>query len=341
MSGFLKIDAALLEQDLERVGDAALRLEQAGYDGAFSFEGPHDPFFPLAFAARATQRIELYTGIAIAFARSPMLLANIGWDLQTLSRGRFILGLGSQIRPHIEKRFSMPWSKPAARMGELVRAVREIWRCWQEGGKLDFRGEFYTHTLMTPFFNPGPNPFGPPRIFVAGVGPRMTEVAGEVGDGFLVHPFQTEASFRDLTLPALERGLARSGRSRSDLEIAYQVLVVSGETDEEYERALGAVRSQIAFYGSTPAYRPVLESVDRGPLQTELNQMSKRGRWKEMAERIDDDLLEAVAVVAPPGQLAARVRERFGKSGDRISLIAPWAPDPERWADVVRQVREG
>ncbi len=231
----MKIDAAILDQNLASVGDTARKLERLGcYDGAFSFEGPHDPFFPLVLAAEATDRLELCTAIAVAFARSPMLLANIGYDLQQLSRGRFILGLGSQIRPHIQNRFSMPWSKPAERMRELVLAIREIWHCWNEGGRLDFRGEFYTHTLMTPFFNPGANPFGNARIFLAGVGPRMTEVAGEVADGFFVHPFQTAESLRETTLPALDRGLAKSGRSRENFEISCQVMIVSGENDEEH-----------------------------------------------------------------------------------------------------------
>jgi probable F420-dependent oxidoreductase len=271
----MKVDAPLLAPHLADAGPAARRLEELGYAGAFSFEGPHDPFFPLLLAAQQTERLELSTAVAIAFARSPMLLANLGYDLQALSQGRFILGLGSQIRPHIEKRFSMPWSKPAARMRELVQAIRTIWRSWNEGQRLEFRGEFYRHTLMTPFFNPGPNPYGNPRIFLAGVGPRMTEVAGEVADGFFTHPFNTPESVRDVTLPALESGLARAGRVRAELEISFQVMVVSGSRDEEIERARTAIRAQIAFYASTPAYRVVLESRGWGDLQPELNRLSK------------------------------------------------------------------
>jgi len=339
--GSLAVDAPILEPDLERVGDAARRLERAGYDGAFTFEGPHDPFFPLVLAARQTSRIELSTGVAIAFARTPMLLAHIGWDLQAVCRGRFALGLGSQIRAHVEKRFGMPWSRPAARMRELVRALREIWRCWSEGDRLEFRGEFYTHTLMTPFFTPGPSSFGSPPIRLAGVGPRMTEVAGEVGDGFLVHPFHTPGYLRETTLPALRRGLARAGRPRERFEIAFQVMVVSGDGDEERERARRAVVAQIAFYGSTPAYRPVLESLGRGELQTRLHQLSKAGRWAEMSGLVDDALLEELAVVAPMRELPARVLERCGGHADRISLVTPWAPDLERWGDVARELRGG
>jgi probable F420-dependent oxidoreductase len=334
-----KIDGALIVPELARAGEAARQLEELGYDGGFTFEGPHDPFFPLVLAARETQRLELATAIAIAFARSPMLLANIGNDLHTLSHGRFILGLGSQIRPHIERRFSMPWSKPAARMRELVLAIRAIWRCWNEGEKLDFRGEFYTHTLMTPFFDPGPNRHGPPRIFVAGVGPHMTEVAGEVADGFFVHPFNTRESIRDVTLPAIARGLARGGRLREGFQISHQLMIVTGENDEELDRAYTAVRSQIAFYGSTPAYRLVLESHGWGGLQPELNALSKRGRWAEMSALVTDEIVEAIAVCAPPGELAAKLRERTHGVADRVSLIAPWAPDPRRWARLVAELR--
>ena len=208
----MKIDGALLVDDPADAGPAAQRLEEAGYDGGFTFEGRHDPFLPLTVAAQGTERLELATAIAVAFARNPMTLANLGYDLQLLSRGRFILGLGTQIRAHVERRFSSTWSRPAARMRELVLAIRAIWDCWQGGAKLDFRGDFYTHTLMTPVFDPGPNPHGLPRIFVAGVGPRMTEVAGEVADGFFVHPFHTPEFLAQTTIPALHRGLARSGR---------------------------------------------------------------------------------------------------------------------------------
>ena len=335
----LKVDGALLAQDLAHAGGEAKHLEELGYDGGFTFEGPHDPFFPLLLAARETSRLELATAIAIAFARTPMLLANLGYDLQAFSRGRFILGLGSQIRPHIERRFSMPWSRPAARMRELVLAIRAIWRCWDEGEKLDFRGEFYTHTLMTPFFDPGPNPFGCPRIFLAGVGPRMTEVAGEVADGFFVHPFNTIESIRDVTLPALERGLSLSGRERSAFQISHQLMIVTGANDEELGRARSAVRSQIAFYGSTPAYRLVLESRGWGALQPELNALSKRGRWVEMAGLVSDEMLEAIAVCAPPSALAAKLRERTRGFADRVSLVAPWTPDPARWSEVIRELR--
>jgi probable F420-dependent oxidoreductase len=333
----MKIDAAL--NDFAGAGQEARRLEQAGYAGAFTFEGPHDPFFPLVLASQQTERIELYTAVAIAFARTPMLLANIGWDLQALSRGRFLLGLGSQIRPHIEKRFGMPWSRPAARMRELVLAVKEIWRVWREGGRLDFRGEFYQHTLMTPMFSPGKNPFGDPPIYLAGVGPAMTEVAGEVADGFFVHPLHTEVSLREVTLPALERGLAKAGRRRDALQLSLQVMIASGSTDAEIEATRRLTKQQIAFYGSTPAYRVVLDAHGWGDLQPELNALSKRGAWGEMAGLVSDEMLEAIAICCPIERVAERVRARCGAMADRVSLVAHWARDLEPWTAIARELQ--
>jgi probable F420-dependent oxidoreductase len=221
----------------------------------------------------------------------------------------------------------------------MVLAIRAIWEAWQTGGRLDFRGDFYTHTLMTPVFDPGPNPHGPPRIFVAGIGPRMTEVAGEVADGFFVHPFHTEESIRQLTRPALERGLARAGRARADITVACQAIIASGATEEELVNAKNMARAQISFYGSTPAYRPVLDCHGWGDLHVELNRLSKRGEWLAMAGLIDDSVLEAIAVVGAPGEIAAALRRRCEKFADRVSLVAPYAPDPAHWADVVQALK--
>jgi probable F420-dependent oxidoreductase len=337
----MKIDGAMLVDDPAEAGPLARRLEEAGYDAGFSFEGRHDPFLPLAVAAQQTERLELMPAIAVAFARNPMLLANLAYDMQLLSKGRFVLGLGTQIRPHIEKRFSMPWSRPAARMREMVLAIRAIWDSWEHDSRLDFRGEFYTHTLMTPVFNPGPHPFGLPRIFCAGVGPKMTEVVGEVADGFLVHPFHTPEFISEVTLPALERGLARAGRKRENFEIGTQLILALADDDESLEAAKNGARAQISFYGSTPAYRPVLECIGRGDLQEELNRMSKAGRWLEMAGRIDDELLEKIAVVGSRRDAAAKILARCDGQADRVSFIAPFAPDPDLWADVVRDVKAG
>ncbi len=333
----MKVDAPIYSFDNPEAD--VRRLEAKGYSGAFTFEGPHDPFFPLLLAARASDRIELYTAVAIGFSRNPMILANIGWDLQQLSKGRFILGLGTQIKAHIERRFSMPWSHPAARMREMVLAIKEIWRCWQTRERLDFRGEFYQHTLMTPAFSPSPSEFGGPPIYLAGVGPRMTEVAGEVADGFFVHPFNTLESLRRLSDPALERGLAASGRSRKAIEVSSQLMICSGTSDEEIERVRESTRGQIAFYGSTPAYRPVLDVHGWGELQPTLNRMSKEGKWTEMAGLINDEILEAIAVCGPMKDVARKVRERCDGKIDRVSLVGHWTKDPDIWDDVLRDLR--
>jgi probable F420-dependent oxidoreductase len=336
----VKVEGAILVDNPHDAGAAARNLEEIGYDGAFVFEGRHDPFLQLAVAAEHTERIDLVSAIAVAFARNPMNLANLGYDLQLQSKGRFVLGLGSQIRPHIEKRYSMPWSKPAARMREMVLALRAIWASWQEDAKLDFRGEFYTHTIMTPVFNPGPNPHGLPKIFLAGVGPRMTEVAGEVADGFFLHPFHSMDFVSQTTLPSLEKGLAASGRSRSEFEISVQAIIVSGQDEESFETAKNGAKAQLSFYGSTPAYRGVLESLGRGDLQTELHRFSKEGRWLEMAGLIDDDLIEQIAIVGQRDEIAGKLRARYGEIADRISLVAPFAPDPDHWASVVQALKE-
>jgi len=323
----MKIDGAL-GFDPSGIGAAARRLENAGYDGAWAPETGRDPFLPLAIAAEATARIELATGIAVAFARNPMSLAMLANDLHQLSRGRFILGLGSQIKPHITKRFSMPWSHPAARMREMVLAIRAIWDSWSTGGALDFRGDFYTHTLMTPFFNPGPNPFGNPPVMVAAVGEHMAEVAGETGDGLLVHPFTTARYLREVSLPALERGAARAGKTRRDLAVALPGFVVTGTSTEEIAANTKAAKDQLAFYGSTPAYRPVLDLHGWGDLQSELHTRSKRGEWAEMGDLIDNEVLNAFAVVAPATEVATRIIERWGTLVDRFSFYAALpAPD--------------
>jgi probable F420-dependent oxidoreductase len=317
----------------------AVEAEAAGYDGIWSAETGHDPFLPLVLAAEHTERLQVGTGIAVAFARNPMNLAMTANDLQTQSGGRFLLGLGSQIKPHIEKRFSMQWSHPAPRMRELILAVRAIWASWSDGSRLAFRGEYYRHTLMTPMFDPGPNTFGNPPIFLAAVGPLMTEVAGEVGDGLLAHAFTTERYLRGVTLPALERGLAASGRDRSAIQISLPGMVVTGVDDASFAEAEAATRKQLAFYGSTPAYRPVLELHGWGDLQSELNTLSKRGAWDEMTGLIDDEVLATFAVVGELDSIAASIRSRFDGLIDRFNLYAPSGISAERWADVLADVR--
>ena len=315
------------------------RLEEIGYDGAFTFEAKHDPFLPLATAAEHTTHLRLGTAIAIAFARNPMNLANLAYGLQALAGGRFVLGLGSQVKPHSERRFSMPWSRPAARMREIALAVKAIFACWEGKAELDFRGEFYRHTLMIPAFDPGPNPFGPPPVFTAGFGPRMTEVAGEVADGFFAHPFNTRKSLLENTLPALERGLAKSGRGRDGFEVVCATLVVTADTEEDFERVKRAARKQLAFYGSTPAYRPTLDCHGWGDLHGELNRLSKAGRWDDMTGLVDDAVLGEIAVVGPRAEIAPALERRLDGIADGVSLTHNRAPDPELWADVVAQLK--
>ncbi|WP_116997859.1 LLM class F420-dependent oxidoreductase [Desertimonas flava] len=338
----MKVDGGLAAGNLGDAGRSAAELEQAGYSGAWTAETSHDPFLPHVLAATTTSEIELGTGIAVAFARNPMLLANLGWDLQAVSKGRFILGLGSQIKPHITKRFSMEWSRPAARMREMILAVRAIWDTWQNGTPLQFRGEFYTHTLMTPFFTPEASDlgdFGVPKIFLAGVGPVMTEVAGEVCDGFICHGFTTERYLREVTLQALEAGRAKAGKTMEGYEISGPSFVVTGNNDEELEKAAIGTRQQIAFYGSTPAYRPVLELHGWGGLQDELNALSKAGEWAKMGELITDEILNTFAVVGPPESIAPELKRRFGDVVSRISFYAPYKSDPDRWRSVLDAIK--
>ncbi|MCU1455222.1 MAG: putative oxidoreductase [Acidimicrobiales bacterium] len=336
----MRVDGGI-GSDLARAAIAAKRQEAAGYDGIWAAETNHDPFLALTLAAEHTTGIEIGTGIAVAFARNPMTLAQTAYNLNAFAEGRFLLGLGSQIKPHITRRFSMEWSHPAPRMREFVLAMRAIWDCWTEGTKLDFRGDYYQHTLMTPFFNPGNNSHGAPRVFLAGVGTLMTEVAGEVADGFLCHGFTTESYLREVTVPALEKGLAKSGRGRADLQISFPAFVVTGMNEEAMAEAAKGVREQIAFYGSTPAYRGVLEHHGWGDLQTELNALSKEGKWAEMGSLITDDILETFAVVAEPQALAGGLLGRFGDVVDRISFYAPYEHDPAAWMPVVDRLRVG
>lgn len=326
-------------EDLTEVRRIYPRLEEIGYDRAFSFEAKHDPFIPLAVAGEHTSTLELGTAIAIAFARTPMTLANVAWDLQTVTGGRFTLGLGSQIRPHIEQRFSMPWSEPVARMDEMVRAIRAIWDTWQTGTKLAFEGHFYTHTRMIPAFDPGPNQFGAPRILTAGFGPRMTAVAGRVADGFLVHPVNSRRSLLELTLPALSEGAEQAGRTLADIEVVCVTIVVTGRDEAEFARSLAAVREQLAFYGTTPAYLPVFELHGYGDLHPELKRLARQGRWAEMAGLIDDELIATIAVVGEIHEIAGLVRQRLTGISDSVSLVNNRAPDPHHLAEVVADLK--
>ena len=336
--GGTKVDGAVSSQ-LADITKAATTLERRGYDCCSTAEINHDPFLPVVLAAEHTTTIELGTSIAVAFARNPMTVANVGWDLQAYSRGRFLLGLGSQVQAHIEKRFSMPWSQPVRRMREFVLALQEIWSCWRDGTKLSFEGDFYTHKLMTPMFTPEPQPYDFPKILVAAVGEAMTEMCGEVADGMLAHAFTTKRYLEEVTTPALLRGMQRSGRQRSDFQLSAPVFVVTGYNEAELAAGSVGTRKQIAFYGSTPAYRKVLELHGWEDLHTELHRLSRAGEWDAMGSLIDDEILEAFAVVAPLEEVADKIRDRCDGVIDRVLVGFPSSVPEDTVSAVLQELR--
>lgn len=339
----IKFDAALYPSGpgyanarLSDVAACARGVEEAGFDGGYVLDGVVDPILSLTVAAEATNHLELVTGVAIAFARSPMTTALQAWNLQELSGGRLVLGLGSQVRAHIEKRFSMPWGSPAARMREYVLALRAIWDTWGRGVPLGFRGTYYTHTLMTPTFSPGPIEAADPAVLIGALGPRMLAVAGEVADGLYGHPFVTVDYLRDVQIPALERGLeARADSLDSRFVLSAMPMVITGRTADERAAAEVAVRRQCAFYGSTPAYYPVLEHHGYAGLGPQLNTMSKLGEWDAMAESIDDDLLALLTVQGTPEEIPGRLLDRVGDTVDRVQLYAPYESDSAMWSGIL------
>lgn len=314
----------LLDVELDvgphQAADRARELVAAGVEGLFTFEGPHDVFLPLAVAATAVPS-DLMTNVAIAMPRSPMHLAHTAWDLQVLSQGRFRLGLGSQIRPHIEKRYGATWSPPARRMREIVLAVTAILRSWQDGTRLDFRGEYTQHTLMPPTFVPGPNPYGPPPVLLGALGPLMTRTAAEVADGLLVMPFHSARHLRERTLPAVAEGLSNAGRD--SIPIYPQMITAMGDTPDELRTATTGVRRLLAFYASTPAYRPVLDVEGWSDLQPELNALSKSGSIAEMTALITDAMVDVLAVRGTPEECASQIKLRFGDFADRVCCYFP------------------
>lgn len=334
----LKIDASLLF-DPVTVGAMARELEDAGFDGAYTFEGRNDPFITLAAAALSTRRMDLTTSIAVAFARNPMSLAYQANDLQLLSQGRFILGLGTQVKAHIERRYCMPWSKPAARMREMVIALKAIWHSWQTGGPLNFEGEFYRHTLSSPTFSPPPNRFGTPPVYIAGVGPLMTRTAAEVGEGLFVHPFHSGQSFDALTLPAVREGLAAANKDRSDFTISAQIVVATGTNEEQLQAAVTAARGQIAFYGSTPTYRPVLAVHGWEDFQPEANRLQREGKWTEIPRLVDDEMLNTFAIVGEPAEVARTIQSRYASRVERVSPVI-YTPDVALLGTLLSEIRK-
>lgn len=314
---------------LSGVTALAQATELGPYDGLWLTENRYDPFPSLALAAEHTERITLGTGVAIAFARTPMTVAYPAWELQKFSDGRFILGLGSQVRAHVTNRFGMPFTEPAARMQEFVEALREIWRCWSTGGRLRFEGRFYRHTLMTETFVPEPTGHGSPPIYLAAVGPRMTEAAGAVADGLIAHPFLTESYARERLIPTLAAGASKAGRALDAVTTVGAIFVAVGTDEEELNAAEVAVRKRIGFYGSTPSYRPVLDHHGMGELQPRLNEMAREGRWNEMGAIVPRELYEAMVIAGTPSHVGSELQKRFGDVFDRLSINAPYPLAPE------------
>ncbi len=334
----MKIDGPFYAQ----LGEAAVearRLAEIGYDGVYTLEGSWDPFLPLAVASEHAPALDIATGIAVAFPRNPMHLAYQAWDLHRFSGGRFYLGIGPQVRAHIENRFGIPFNPPAPRMREYISALKAIFDCWQNGAPMDFDGEYYRHTLMTPMFNPGPLECGPPPVLLGALGPIMTRVAGEVADGLVIHPFNSLPFIEQGALPAVQRGLERSGRSRDDFILQVNAIVVTGETEEAVAAARRSVRDLLGFYASTPAYRPPMEAVGYGELQPELNRLSKEGRWEELGSHIDDSFLEAFATIGEPREIADKLRTRYGSFADRLAIYAPYAAPDDIWAGIIAALK--
>jgi len=322
----VKLDASMLTHDLKSLPDHARKVEALGYDCLWSSETQHDPYLPVAVAATATTRIKLGTNIATVFSRSPMITAHIAWDLQKASGGRFTLGLGTQVKAHNERRFSVKFESPGPKMAEAIRAIRAIWDCWQNGAKLNFKGQFYTFDVMTPFFNPGPIEHPKIPIFIAAVNPYMCGVAGELCEGMHVHPFNSPKYLREVVHPAVEAGLKKSGRARKDFTFATASFVIVGDNERERAEQAHMVRQQVAFYGSTRTYQPVLECHGWGALTAQLHRKSVEGDWKGMADLVTDEMLDAYAVTATYDQLHAKIVERYDGLLDRTALYQPYQP---------------
>ncbi len=319
----MKLDAQLGVHDLARVPAEAQRMERLGFDALWTFETDHDPFLPLASAAMATERLQVGTNIAVAFARTPFAMAMVAWDLQRASGGRFLLGLGTQVRMHVERRFSAPWGRPAARVKEAIQCIRAIWETWQNGGKPDYQGEFYQFRLINPFFNPGPIEVPEIPIYLAGVNARMCRTAGAVADGFHVHPMHSVSYLRQVIRPEIDKGAKAAGRAPGSLALHASVFAVSGDTAEERIASERAVREQVAFYASTPNYRALLEHHGFSGLGKELSALMRQGDFEAMFRRVPDALLSEVALSAEPAKLGQALRLRHGGALDRVSLYFP------------------
>ena len=335
----IAVDGGLIFEDMAHVRAKVEELEEIGYDGIYTFEGSSDGFIPFVIAAEHTETQVLSTQVAVAFARNPLTLAYQANDLQMLSRGRFILGLGTQAKPNIEKRFSMPWGKPVTRMRDMIGAIRAIQHTWQTGAPLNSQGEYYRHTKMQPMFTPKRNPHGPPPLMLGGIGKPMTRLAGELADWFIVIPFSTDKFVRETTLPALQEGLEKAGRTWDDLKLAAQCMIATGANEQQYAEAMARTRYQIARYGSTPIYAKALEAEGWGDLHPTLRQMTRENRWMEMGQLITDEMCERFAVVGEPREIGPQIVERFGGWADRLSIMTTYQLDPEVASQIVSDIK--
>ncbi|HNP72332.1 MAG TPA: TIGR03617 family F420-dependent LLM class oxidoreductase [Kouleothrix sp.] len=338
----MKLDAAVAVDaaHLRDVAATARAAEELGFAGLWAAETQHNGFFPLVLAAEHTSRVELGTAVAIAFPRSPMVMAQNAWDLQALSGGRFLLGLGTQVKAHIERRYGMAWDAPVARLRDYIGALRAIWHSWQTGEKLDYHGQFYQHTLMTPFFNPGPiaNPHIP--IYIAGVNEGLARLAGETCEGFHVHPFHSVAYINQVVRPQVVAGASRAGRAPGDVALVSSVFAITGRNAAEIEAARDAAREQIAFYASTPTYRVVLACHGWEDIGEQLSRLAAMKRWSQMSALVGDEMLEVFTVQAPPDRIGAALRARYTGVLDRVFCYMPYTPGPldELWRAMIAAV---
>lgn len=333
----MKFDASLLTHDLTQMAALARLADEVGFDGIWTFETAHEPFLPLVLAAEHSQRLSVGTSIAVAFPRSPMILAQIAWDLARFSKGRFILGLGTQVKGHNERRFGVKWERPVAKMREVILALRAVWDCWQTQTRLNFQGEFFKLTLMTPFFSPAPHAYHRIPIFVAGVNRRMCQLAGELCEGFHVHPLHTTRYLKEKILPNIEIGLARGRRSRNAMELSSSIFVIPTDESTRARNSTAEVRQQISFYASTPPYRPVFDLEGWGAVADELKALAARGRWHEMPDLITDEMLDRFVLRGTWAELPAKVLQKYSGLLDRVSYYFPIVPgeDETGWRSTV------
>lgn len=334
----LKIDGPFYAT-VENAAEEARRLAAEGFDGVYSLEGNADPFFPLLLASEHAPQLDIATGIAVAFPRNPSHLAYQAWDLQKFSKGKFLLGLGSQVKAHIENRFGCEFSRPAARMREHILAIKAFFDCWQDGAPLNFEGEFTRHTLMTPMFNAGKNPYGKPPVLLGALGPKMTEVAGEVADGIIMHPFNNQVFIEKQALPAVRKGLVTADKPESQYIFSVAAMIATGENEAAMQAAKASIKGLLGFYASTPAYVPPMAAIGYADVQPEANRLTKQGKWEQLADLIDDTFFEAFCIFDEPQNIAARVAQKYGSLPTRLSIYAPYATPPGFWKPIIEQIK--